>query len=92
MLGANFAVMLLFVHFGKALSFSTVLSTQKALLWLTGSSIFLLSLGVAFSGYVLVAGNMSFWAALVILNLFTIFPVVGEELVQAILGGSTVSS
>lgn len=92
MLGANFAVMLLFVHFGKALSFSPVLNPQKAVLWLTGATIFLLSLGVAFSGYVLVAGNMSFWAALVILNLFTIFPVVGDELVQAILGGSTVSS
>ena len=35
---------------------------------------------------------MSFWACLVILNLLTVFPLVGEEIVSALLGGSTVSS
>lgn len=92
MLGANFCVFLLFIHFGKTLTSSRVLSAHKFILWLTGAGIFLLSLGIAFTGYVLVSGNMSFWACLVILNLFTVIPLLGEELVSALLGGSTVTS
>jgi ubiquinol-cytochrome c reductase cytochrome b subunit len=92
MIGANWCVILLFFHFGKALGFSRILSTGTALLWLSGALIFLLSLGVAFTGYVLVSGNMSFWAALVILNIFTVIPLVGEELVFTILSGPTVNS
>ena len=92
MLGANFCVITIVVHFGKALSFSRVISSHKFIVWLSGSFIFLLSLGTAFSGYVVVSGNMSFWAALVILNLFSVVPIFGEEIVAGILSGSTVSS
>lgn len=92
MLGANFCIFALFLHFGKSISYSKILNTNKFILWLTGSFIFLLSLGGAFTGYVLVSGNMSFWAALVILNIFTVIPLLGEELVFALLGGSTVNS
>ena len=48
---------------------------------------FLATFGTAFSGYVLVAGNMSFWAAIVILNLATVLPVVASELVSGLLAG-----
>lgn len=90
MLGANFAVLTIFVHLGKAISFSRVVSPTKLLIWLSGSFIFLLSLATAFTGYVVVSGNMSFWAALVILNLLTVVPIFGNEIVAGVLGGSTV--
>ena len=92
MIGANFCIFSLFLHFGKSLTFSRVLSFQKLTIWVSGAAIFLLSLGTAFTGYVLVSGNMSFWAALVILNLFTVVPLFGNEIVSFLLGGTTVSS
>ena len=60
MLGANFVVIATIVHFSKAISFSTVVSPTKMLIWLVGSALFLVSLGTAFTGYVVVSGNMSF--------------------------------
>lgn len=92
MLGANLAILSLVIHFFKAFSISRVLSTTKFILWLTGSILFLLSLGVAFTGYVIVSGNMSFWAALVILNLLSVIPFIGNELVNGILSGGTMNS
>jgi quinol-cytochrome oxidoreductase complex cytochrome b subunit len=60
MLGANFAVLGLMLHFGKAIAYSRVVTANKILIWLTGSAIFLLALATAFTGYVVVSGNMSF--------------------------------
>jgi ubiquinol-cytochrome c reductase cytochrome b subunit len=92
MLGANFVVISTIVHFSKVIAYSTVVTPTKALLWLVGSALFLISLGTAFTGYVAVAGNMSYWAALVILNLFSVIPILGDEIVAWILGASTVTS
>lgn len=92
MLCANFVIISTLAHLGKALSFSQVASPQKFLVWLVGSVIFLLSLATAFTGYVVVSGNMSYWAALVILNLFSVVPVLGEEIVSWILSAATVTS
>jgi ubiquinol-cytochrome c reductase cytochrome b subunit len=60
--------------------------------WLVGSVIFLLSLATAFTGYVVVSGNMSYWAALVILNLLSVIPLLGDEVVSWILSAATVTS
>lgn len=92
MLGANFVVIATIVHFSKSIAFSRVVSMHKFLIWIVGSGIFLLSLGTAFTGYVVVSGNMSFWAALVILNLATVVPALGDEIVAWLLSGSTVNS
>ena len=92
MLGANFAVIGVILHFSKSIFVSKVVNSTKSLIWLTGSVIFLLALGTAFTGYVVVSGNMSYWAALVILNLLTVVPLVGDEIVKWILGSSTVVS
>jgi ubiquinol-cytochrome c reductase cytochrome b subunit len=92
MLGANFVVFATFLHAGKSISFAKVVNPLKAIIWLLGSVIFLLSLGVAFSGYVVVSGNMSYWAALVILNLASVIPFFGDEIVAGILASSTVTS
>jgi quinol-cytochrome oxidoreductase complex cytochrome b subunit len=60
MLGANFVIFATFAHAGKSLTTSKIVSPTKSALWFLGSVIFLLSLGVAFSGYVVVSGNMSY--------------------------------
>lgn len=92
MLGANFVIFATLFHVSKAITFSKVVNSLKALIWLTGSGIFLLSLGVAFTGYVVVSGNMSYWAALVILNLASVIPFLGDEVVSWMLGSTTVIS
>ena len=49
--------------------------------WGLGVLLFLIAIIVAFMGYVLPLGNMSYWAATVITRLFTVIPLVGKQLV-----------
>jgi ubiquinol-cytochrome c reductase cytochrome b/c1 subunit len=58
--------------------------------WLSGVAIFVLMMATAFIGYVLPWGQMSFWGATVITNLFSVLPVVGPDLVYWIWGGFSV--
>ena len=60
MLCSNFAMLLLIVHIIKSISFLKIISFEKFILWCFGFILFLIALGVSFSGYVLVSGNMSF--------------------------------
>jgi quinol-cytochrome oxidoreductase complex cytochrome b subunit len=48
-------------------------------LWILGVVILLLMMATAFMGYVLPWGQMSFWGATVITNLFSAIPLVGED-------------
>jgi len=57
-------------------------------LWLSGVVIFILLLGIAFLGYVLAWGQMSFWGATVIINIFTFVP----SILEFICGGFYVSN
>jgi ubiquinol-cytochrome c reductase cytochrome b subunit len=50
--------------------------------WSVGVVIFLLTIAAAFLGYVLPWGQMSFWGATVITNLFSAIPYIGNDLVQ----------
>ncbi len=61
-------------------------------LWLTGVVIFLLMMATAFMGYVLPWGQMSFWGATVITNLFSAIPVVGDSIVEWLWGGFSVGN
>lgn len=58
--------------------------------WLSGVTILLLLIATAFLGYVLPWGQISFWGATVITNLFSAIPVVGNDLVQYLWGGYSV--
>ena len=58
----------------------------RELLWLFGMFIYLALMAEAFMGYVLPWGNMSYWAATVIINLFSTIPVIGPGLVEWIRG------
>lgn len=63
----------------------------REMIWLTGMLLFVCFSAEAFSGYMLPWGQMSYWAATVITNLFGAIPVIGESLVLWIRGDYVVS-
>jgi ubiquinol-cytochrome c reductase cytochrome b subunit len=64
----------------------------RELLWMLGVMIFLLMMATAFMGYVLPWGQMSFWGATVITNLFSAVPLIGPEIVTWLWGGFSVDN
>ena len=60
--------------------------------WLSGFIIFLLTMATAFLGYVLPWGQMSFWGATVICNLFGAIPFIGPDIVYCLWGGSVIAN
>jgi ubiquinol-cytochrome c reductase cytochrome b subunit len=64
----------------------------RGLLWCSGVLIFVLMMATAFIGYVLPWGQMSFWGATVITNLFSAIPVVGGAIVEWLWGGFSVDN
>ena len=82
--GARFFFACLFLHIGRGLYYGSYYYTQT---WLVGVVILLLTIATAFLGYVLPWGQMSFWGATVITNLFSAIPFIGERLVQWMWGG-----
>nr|QAV59294.1 cytochrome b [Cephalodiscus hodgsoni] len=83
--GASLFFVCLYLHVGRGWYYSSWLQGFKV--WYTGYSLLLLSMAVAFLGYVLPWGNMSYWAAMVITNLFSAVPFVGGGLVGWLWGG-----
>ncbi len=64
----------------------------RELLWFIGLAIFALMMATAFMGYVLPWGQMSFWAATVITNLFTAIPLIGDSVTVWLWGGFAVDT
>jgi ubiquinol-cytochrome c reductase cytochrome b subunit len=62
------------------------------MIWILGMLIYILMMATAFMGYVLPWGQMSFWAATVITNLFSAIPFIGESVVTWLWGGYSVDS
>ena len=62
------------------------------MLWILGVIIYLLMMATGFMGYVLPWGQMSFWGATVITNLFSAFPYVGDSIVTLLWGGYSVGN
>lgn len=88
--GASFFFIGLYLHIAKNLYFGLYLNNYKA--WFSGIIIFILSMATAFIGYVLPWGQMSFWGATVITNLFSAFPIVGKDLVYWLWSGFSVDN
>ena len=88
---ASFFFMFVYVHIGRGLYYGSYKS-PRVLLWAIGVIIFIVMIATGFLGYVLPYGQMSLWAATVITNLFSAIPVFGQDLVQFILGGFSVSN
>jgi ubiquinol-cytochrome c reductase cytochrome b subunit len=62
------------------------------MIWITGLIIYLFMMATAFMGYVLPWGQMSFWAATVITNLFSAIPLIGENITEWLWGGYSVGN
>jgi ubiquinol-cytochrome c reductase cytochrome b/c1 subunit len=91
MVGASFFFMAVYIHIFRGIYYGSYKSPRE-LLWILGVVIFLLMMATAFMGYVLPWGQMSFWGATVITNLFSALPVVGQSIVTWLWGGFAVDN
>ncbi len=89
--GASFFFIVVYIHIFRGLYYGSY-KAPRELLWMLGVVIMLLMMATAFMGYVLPWGQMSFWGATVITNLFSAVPVVGESIVTWLWGGFAVDN
>ncbi len=89
--GASFFFMAVYIHIFRGLYYGSY-KKPRELLWILGMVIFLLMMATGFMGYVLPWGQMSFWGATVITNLFSAIPLVGDSIVTLLWGGFSVDN
>ena len=89
--GASFFFIVVYLHIARGLYYGSYKAPREVLWWL-GLVILLLMMATAFMGYVLPWGQMSFWGATVITNLFSAIPLIGEPIVQWLWGGFAVGN
>ncbi|HYM03239.1 MAG TPA: cytochrome b N-terminal domain-containing protein, partial [Stellaceae bacterium] len=89
--GASFFFIVTYIHVFRGLYFGSY-KEPRELLWMLGVIILLLMMATAFMGYVLPWGQMSFWGATVITNLFGAIPVIGNDIVTWLWGGFAVDN
>ena len=80
-----------YIHMFRGLYYGSY-KAPRELLWMLGVVILLLMMATAFMGYVLPWGQMSFWGATVITNLFSAIPIVGDPIVTWLWGGFSVDN
>jgi quinol-cytochrome oxidoreductase complex cytochrome b subunit len=89
--GASFFFIVVYVHIFRGLYYGSYITPRESL-WCSGVVIFILMMATAFMGYVLPWGQMSFWGATVITNLFSAIPLVGKDIVDWLWGGFAVDN
>jgi len=89
--GASFFFIVVYIHIFRGLYYGSYKPPREVLWWM-GVIIYLLMMATAFMGYVLPWGQMSFWGATVITNLFSAIPGVGEAIVTLLWGGFSVDN
>ena len=89
--GASMFFLIVYIHLFRGLYYGSY-KYPRELLWILGVVILLLMIATAFMGYVLPWGQMSYWAATVITNLFSAVPLVGNKIVTLLWGGFTVGN
>nr|ASN65728.1 cytochrome b [Ectopistes migratorius] len=87
--GASFFFICIYLHIGRGLYYGSYLYKET---WNTGVVLLLTLMATAFVGYVLPWGQMSFWGATVITNLFSAVPYIGQTLVEWAWGGFSVDN
>lgn len=87
--GASMFFICLYAHIARGLFYNSFVLKHT---WIVGVTIFILTIGTAFLGYVLPWGNMSYWAATVITELATAIPYFGHDIVTWLWGGFSVSN
>jgi ubiquinol-cytochrome c reductase cytochrome b subunit len=88
--GASFFFIVVYLHMFRALLYGSYRAPRE-LLWLIGMLVYLTLMAEAFMGYVLPWGNMSFWGAQVIVNLFGTVPLIGPDLTLWIRGDYSIA-
>jgi len=88
--GASFFFIVVYLHMFRSLLYGSHRKPRE-LLWVFGMLIYLLLMAEAFFGYVLPWGQMSYWGAQVIINLFGAIPMIGEPLTEWIRGDFFIS-
>ena len=89
--GASMFFLIVYIHLFRGLYYGSY-KYPRELLWMLGVVILLLMMATAFMGYVLPWGQMSYWGATVITNLFSAIPLVGDSIVTLLWGGFTVAN
>ena len=89
--GGSAFFLLVYIHLFRGLYYGSY-KAPREILWMLGVVILLAMMATAFMGYVLPWGQMSFWAATVITNLFSAIPLIGESVVNWLWGGFTVGN
>ena len=89
--GASMFFIVVFIHLFRGMYYGSYKAPREILWWL-GLVILLLMMATAFMGYVLPWGQMSYWGATVITNMFTAFPIVGDWLTTLLWGGFVVDN
>jgi len=88
--GASLFFVVIYLHMFRGLMYGSY-QKPRELLWLFGVAIFLLLMAEAFFGYLLPWGQMSYWGAQVIVNLFATIPLIGPDLAEWVRGDYLVS-
>nr|AEL17420.1 cytochrome b [Paradoxornis heudei heudei] len=87
--GASFFFICIYLHIGRGFYYGSYLNKET---WNVGVLLLLALMATAFVGYVLPWGQMSFWGATVITNLFSAIPYIGQTLVEWAWGGFSVDN
>ena len=89
--GASMFFATIFIHIGRGLYYGSYKSPRE-LVWFFGIFLFVATMATAFMGYVLPWGQMSYWGANVITNLFSAVPFIGDDIVIWLWGGFSVDN
>jgi ubiquinol-cytochrome c reductase cytochrome b/c1 subunit len=89
--GASMFFIAVYIHMFRGLYYGSY-KEPREILWILGVIIYLLMMATGFMGYVLPWGQMSFWGATVITNLFSAVPYFGESIVTLLWGGFSVGN
>nr|BCA87186.1 cytochrome b [Garrulus glandarius japonicus] len=87
--GASFFFICIYLHIGRGFYYGSYLNKET---WNIGVILLLTLMATAFVGYVLPWGQMSFWGATVITNLFSAIPYIGQTLAEWLWGGFSVDN
>src|SRR6476469_5258960 len=89
--GASMFFLAAYIHMFRGMYYGSY-KEPREVLWILGVILLLLMIMTGFMGYVLPWGQMSYWAATVITNLFSAIPLVGNKIVTLLWGGFTVGN
>ncbi len=89
--GSSMFFLAVYIHIFRGLYYGSY-KAPREVLWILGVVIYILMMATAFMGYVLPWGQMSFWAATVITNLFSAIPLIGPSITEWLWGGFAVDN